>query len=76
MYEVRGYWAAILVFREEAEDATALKKLLESKKTLLKVGGITVVSGGVMHTAEEVCYDVYDKTSGVWHKDLSRAFKK
>ena len=76
MYTVKGYCAGILVFTEDV-DEEKLKDFLNDKKLALKDGDLKITFGaGITQVATELCYDVYDKATGVWRKDLSRAFKK
>lgn len=75
MFTVKGYCAMIRLFHEDVYvgelDAFIQKKraLLESLELILSFGG------GVRQPATELCYDVYDKTTGKWRDDLSRSFK-
>mgnify|MGYP001584673679 CR=1 FL=1 len=76
MYEVRGYCAGILVFAEVVQ-RNELNDFLKDQKELLEGGKLTIRFGtDVTQTATELCVDVYDKETGAWRSDLSRAFKK
>ena len=76
MYMAKGYCAGILVFAEEVDEGK-LKDFLSDKKLLLKDGDLKITFGaGITQAATELCYDVYDKATGAWREDLSRAFKK
>ncbi len=74
MYTVKGYCAGICIFAEDVEH-NKFKKFLEEKKNLLIRGELQITFGGMVQSASELCYDVYDKETSVWRNDLSRAFK-
>ena len=74
MYQIQGYWAGIRLFTEDVSK-TEFQDFLEKLETHLKKRLIKAVSCGTEFVVTELCWDVYDKATGKWREELSRAFK-